>query len=249
MFSNSYIFRFAGIMVIIVALLLAGAARLLKPFQDENIKIEKIQSILSAANIQSEKETAEETYYKYLVEEIAINKDGEIVSLFKNKSLEKGTIRPFEINLKEQLALLADEKTAESALFPVYLLEKEGAKLVVITMRGKGLWGPLYGNVALKDDYNTVAGAIFDHDKETPGLGSEINQTWFEEQFIGKQMFDENGVFVSVKAVKGGVANSSDVKIEHGVDAISGGTITSDGLSDMIKDNFEIYIPYIKKQK
>ena len=248
MFSNSYIFRFAGIMVIIVALLLAGAARLLKPFQDQNIKIEKIQSILTAANIESEKENAEKVYYKHLIKEIAVNTKGDVVSLFKDTTLEKGDVRPFDVDLKTQLALLADPKTAETAIFPAFILEKDGKQLFVISMRGKGLWGPLYGNIALKEDYNTIAGAIFDHDKETPGLGAEINQSWFEEQFVDKQIFNKNGDFVSIKVVKGGVENSSEVEKSHGVDAISGGTITSDGLSDMIKDNLEIYIPYIKKQ-
>lgn len=248
MFSNAYIFRFAAIMVIIVALLLSGAARLLKPFQDENIKIEKIQSLLTSADIESTTKNAADLYKKHLVKEIAINKDGDIISEFNGTDFIKGDIRPFDINLKVQLAKLNNEKTASEAVFPAFILDNNGEKLFIISMRGKGLWGPLYGNIALKEDFNTVSGAIFDHDKETPGLGSEINETWFEKQFIGKKIFDEQGNFISIKAVKGGVANSSDVKLEHGVDAISGGTITSDGLSDMIKDNLEIYIAYIKKQ-
>lgn len=250
-YSNAYIFRYSAIMVIIVAIMLTGAARLLKPKQDNNIKIEKIQGILSSANIASEKSNAEKTYNEHLIREIAVNEKGEIISVFQNQKLEIGSIRPFNINLKDMQTLhekkLNNEAISQEPLYPVIILEHNSDTLFVFPMRGRGLWGPLYGNIALKSDLNTIAGAVFEHDKETPGLGAEINQEWFEKQFIGKKIFNEtDGSFLSVKVVKGGIKNSSLPEI-HGVDAISGGTITSDGLSNMIKSNFEIYLPYIKK--
>ncbi len=104
----------------------------------------------------------------------------------------------------------------------------------------------LGGNIAFDSDFNTVAGTSFDHKSETPGLGAEINTKEFQNQFKGKQIFDQNGNFVSVSVVKGGVANSAINPI-HGVDAVSGGTITSNGTSEMLKDCIENYVSYIKK--
>ncbi len=129
------------------------------------------------------------------------------------------------------------------------MAEKNGEKMFIIPLLGKGLWGPVYGNLALAGDFNTVTGATFGHDKETPGLGAEIEQDFFEEQFIGKKILDDNGKFVSIQVVKGGAKMLPANQQIHGVDAISGGTITSNGVSDMLKSNLENYIGYINKHK
>ena len=110
-------------------------------------------------------------------------------------------------------------------------------------MRGVGLWGPIWGNIAFESDFNTIAGATFDHKGETPGLGAEINTSWFEDEFKGKTIFDEQGKFVSVNVVKGGAGENAP----HAVDAISGGTITSNGVKDMLLTGLDNYVPYIKK--
>ena len=112
-------------------------------------------------------------------------------------------------------------------------------------LRGKGLWGPIWGYIALKNDFNTIAGAVFDHKGETPGLGAEINTTEFEQKFLNKQIFDQNENFVSVKVIKG-IVKPDDL---HSVDAISGGTITSKGLEDMIFNGLSSYLPFIKRTK
>ena len=120
--------------------------------------------------------------------------------------------------------------------------KENGEKNFIIPMVGKGLWGPIWGYVALKQDMNTIAGATFDHKTETPGLGAEIKEEEFEKQFIGKSIFDDNE-FVSVLVLKGGVKEGE----EHSVDGISGGTITSNGVSEMIERTLRIYEPYFKK--
>jgi len=140
------------------------------------------------------------------------------------------------------------DKSTKAPEYPLYVCEKEGKTYYIIPLRGKGLWGPLYANIAFEDDMNTIFGANFSHDKETPGLGAEIATSKFADQFIGKTIFDSDMNFVSVKVVKGGVANSN-INILHGVDAISGGTITSNGVTNMIKDCLENYVEYIKKTK
>ena len=103
---------------------------------------------------------------------------------------------------------------------------------------------PIWGTIALKSDWRTVAGISLDHKSETPGLGAEINTDAFENQFIGKSIFDENMQFTSIKLIKGGAGPDNP----HGVDAISGGTLTCNGVTAMLKNCLSNYEPFIKKQ-
>jgi Na+-transporting NADH:ubiquinone oxidoreductase subunit C len=137
------------------------------------------------------------------------------------------------------------EKPLEERNLPVYVGPKEDQKIYVLPVRGKGLWGPIWGYVAIEDDFNTIYGTNFSHQSETPGLGAEIANRPFQKQFIGKKIFDEAGKFVSVSVVKKDV--SPDAK--HKVDGISGGTITSNGVDNMLKDVIGDYLPYIKKMR
>lgn len=248
MFSNSYIFRFASIMVILVAALLAIAALVLKPYQENNKRIEKMQDILAAINIPSTPANAITLYEKHLQREIAVNTDGDIVSVFSNGQLTEGSIRPFDINIKELLKIIADNKagkTGKEAVLPVFVMTgKDGKAYYVFPVRGRGLWGPIWGNVALYDDLNTIYGTKFDHQGETPGLGAEINTDFFRNQFVNKKIFDESGKYTSVAVVKGGITDP-----DHQVDAISGGTITSNGVSEMLLTGLENYLPFIDKNK
>lgn len=231
MFSNRYIFIYSTILVVVVAAVLAFAATSLKPFQDQNVRIEKIQNLLRAANIESTTENADELYSNYVKEELAIDVEGNIVSRFADGKLE-GNIRPFDINLKEQQYL---RKKGENAVAPVYVFEKDGQKSYIIPMLGNGLWGSISGNIALADDFNTVTGVTFDHASETPGLGAEIVTEGFRNRFLGKQLFDGEK-FVSVTVKKS--ANKGSL---HEVDALSGGTITSEGVSNMLKNDLSFY--------
>ena len=251
MFTNRYIFIYASMMVIIVAAILSSAASFLKPFQQQNIRTEKIMNILSAVSISTEKSEADANYEKYIVEEYTINREGEITSVFKNGNLETGEVRAFDIDLKVELKKLSELKAGKSneePLFPLYVCQKDGKTFYVLPMRGAGLWGPVWGNIALAEDYNTIFGANFDHEGETPGLGAEISTAIFEDQFPGKTIFDDQYNFKSIMVVKGGAGVLPPAEQIHGVDAISGGTITSNGVNDMIRDCLENYVPYIKKQ-
>lgn len=249
MFSNRYIFIYASVMVIIVAAVLSAASQILKPYQEMNVKNEKFQGILSAAEVKVPRNDAGENYTKYIVEELAIDQEGNIVSRYANGKQELGEVRPFDIVLKEMLRLKQDateKSNSAKPVWPLYIMEKDGKRQYIVPLYGVGLWGPIWGNIAFESDFNTVSGTFFDHKSETPGLGAEINADWFQEEFKGKQIFDQNNEFVSVKVVKGGVANSA-VTPAHGVDAISGGTITSNGVSEMLANCLENYVPFIKK--
>ena len=126
----------------------------------------------------------------------------------------------------------------------LYLYEKEGQSGYVIPTTGNGLWGKVYANVALADDLNTITGITFSHDSETPGLGAEITSDAFCSQFIGKQILDNSGNVVSVAVVK-----HADPSDPHQVDAISGGTMTSNGVSAMLLDELKRYQDYISSQR
>ena len=187
--SNSYIFIYSVVMVVIVAAILSTAATLLKPMQQQNIKNEKMSSILASVNIESTPENAEELYNQYITQELVVNEKGEVVGTYANGQLT-GETRAFDDNLKtEQFK----QSKGQNFVAPLYVLQNQGETYYVIPMLGKGLWGPVWGNMALKDDFNTVVGVIFDHKGETPGLGAEISTSQFESQFVDKTIFDENG--------------------------------------------------------
>ncbi len=239
-FTNRYIFVYATVLVIVVAAVLSITAVVLKPRQTENAKTEKIQNLLAAINVQASFQDADALYKKYFVEELGINKEGEIVSTY-HVSDEKldGNERPFGINLKKQQTFL---KEGKAAVFPLYIFEKDGEKGYVVPMYGNGLWGPIWGNIAFGPDFNTVMGVSFGHKGETPGLGAEIATPMFQQRFIGKKIFNKEGQFTSIAIKK--AANSAS---ESEVDAISGGTITSNGVSDMLKNDLDFYQNYRNK--
>ena len=226
--KNSNTFAFATIMVIIVAALLSTAAIELKPFQDRNVELEKKQNILSSVGVTIDRNGAEEIYDTYIKSEIVLNAKGEEV---------EGSA--FDLDLGVEM-----KKDANAQLLPLFISEVEGVTRYIIPLRGKGLWGPIWGFISLKEDLNSVFGAVFDHKSETPGLGAEINGAKFEDPFSGKSIF-EGKEFTSIKVVKGG-AEEGDM---HGVDGISGGTITSDGVSDMLDERLRMYLPYFSRIK
>ncbi len=236
-FSNKYIFIYATVLVVIVAAVLSTTAVVLKPYQTKNIETEKIQNLLAAVNIEASFDEAENMYKKYFKEELAINKEGAIVSRYDiNTGNLEGDIRPFAIDVKKHQALL---KAGDDVAFPLYIYEKDGQKGYVIPLQGAGLWGDIWGNIALASDFNTVVGVNFGHASETPGLGAEIATKAFQEPFAGKHIYDADGNFVSVPVRKNAVDND--------VDAISGGTITSTAVSDMLYNDLNFYQNYRNK--
>lgn len=241
--SNSYIFIYASIMVVLVAVILTSANLALKPLQEKNKQNEKMINLLRVIGIEANAENSAELYDQYLVKEVIIDGEGNESSIYAKGAFEIGKTRAFNVNLKS--ALNDVNKNGITAM-PMYVMENAGEKFYIIPVFGKGLWGPVYGNVALKEDKNTVAAVSFGHDAETPGLGAEIVDAPFTSMFIGKQIFN-NGEFVSVAVVKGGVANQNKVAMENGVDAISGSTLTCNGVSDMIEDCMVNYVNYLKK--
>lgn len=235
--SNFYIFTYAAVMVILVAAVLSLAATGLKPLQEKNIEIAKKLDILRTVDkglesdkAESKNDYVESEYGKYITESFIVNSAGD-----KMDGLDA-----FVINLKKENA-----KPAEERNLPVYVsTNDDGSKNYIFPVLGNGLWGPLWGYVALNDDFVSIAGAVFDHKGETPGLGAEISLKPFQDQFKGKKIYSSTGEFVSIQVNKAGIPET-----ESSVDAISGGTITSKGLEEMLIDCLSLYDSFITKQK
>ncbi len=229
-FSNRYIFIFSSVMVIAVAILLAMAATMLQPQQLKNLEIDKKKSMLESIGIESKPETTESLYDKYINQSFVLNSKGEKIE----------GIDAFNVVLKDE-----QKKPPEEQYLPVFkATPDDGENVIIIPVEGKGLWGLIWGYISVKSDMNTIYGATFDHKGETPGLGAEINTRPFESMFVGKKLYEADK-FVSIGVIKGGVKNN----VQHNVDAISGGTITSKGLEKMIADCIAKYNDYLLKNR
>lgn len=229
-FSNKYIFIFSSVMVVLVATLLSLAATLLQPAQEKNLEIEKKKSMLESINIPADRNNAEELYDKYIKESFVLNSKGDVIE----------GVDAFKVVMN-----IEQKKPVEQQNLPVFRASPDdGEKVIILPVEGKGLWGPIFGYVSLKSDMNTIYGVTFDHKGETPGLGAEINTNSFEGMFPGKKLFEADKL-VSIKVLKGGAKKDDP----HGVDAISGGTITSKGLEKMLLDCMGKYNDYFLKNR
>ena len=225
--SNVYTVIYASVMVAVVAAVLAFTAMSLKGKQQDNIKIDKMKQILASIGVEATTENAQEEYGKYIKEELVLNSEGKVVGK-----------EAFGIKVAEQVKLPAEERK-----LPVFVAELEnGSTKYIIPMYGAGLWGPIWGYISLDDNGSTIYGAYFAHQGETPGLGAEIDKPAFSNQFKGKKFFI-GGEFKSITVEKVGQKplNGADY-----VDAITGGTITSQGVSAMIDNSFAPYKTYLK---
>lgn len=236
--SNTYIVTYATILVVVVAAVLSFAAIKLQPMQQANVKTEKMGAILStigegtqAGMVSDKNKYIEEEFGKFITKAFFVDSTG------------TATDAPTE-QVLASLNNLPAVFAARSAM-PVFIATVDGGKTeYVVPMTGKGLWGPVWGYIALNEDCNTVMGAVFDHKSETPGLGAEISTKPFQDQFIDKQIFNKDGLFVSIDLTKG---KGSSAGNPYAVDAISGGTLTSNGVKAMIFNCLGDYVPFFEK--
>ena len=230
--SNGYTFGFAAAMVLVVASVLAFTASTLKDLQAENVRKEKMQNILSTIGIKTDREGAEKLFNEYIVEQLALKNDGTVDT----------TVDAFsEIDLAIEL-----KKNPQEQRFPLYVANVESAQYYIIPLRGAGLWNAIWGYIALNEDKNSIKGVVFDHQGETAGLGAEITQQWFMDRFLEEKIFDASGALVGITVSKTNNDPNDTDKDDHEVDAISGATITGDGVSDMIIERLQHYLPYLK---
>ena len=215
--SNVYIITYSVVMVVIVAVLLSLAALGLKSRQEANILNEKKTQIVKALGY----DVVTTSYDDVVAEAVLLDAEGNVV--------ENDTQKVFD-------ALQSVKDTRAEGKFPIF---KATDGSVVVPLYGAGLWGPIWGYVALASDMNTVKGIVLDHAGETPGLGAEITTAKHQAMYVDKTIF-EGEELVGITLKKGG----ADKNNPHEVDAITGGTKTSDGVSAMIKDCLVSYQPY-----
>ena len=229
--SNSYTIIYSVIIVIVVAFLLAFVSKGLEKRQNDNVALDKKKQILYALNIRNiNDEEAAAKYDEVVKADNIIDTEGNITEEGKEGAESTG----FKLNS-------ADKKAGRLAVF---VCDVEGQKKYVIPVYGMGLWGPIFGYIAVNDDGNTVYGAYFNHDSETAGLGAEIKDdvSW-QERFQGKTIFNEDASDV-ILAVKKKTDNEASQ-----VDAITGATLTSDGVSLMLHDDIMLYQKFFNNIK
>ena len=227
--SNKHTYIFSALMVVSVAFVLSFTSESLKDLQNANVKKEKMQNILSTVGINVTRDESESLYKDYISEELSLKSDGTIDS----------EINAFNINLALEV-----KKDLDIQRYPLYIANVENEKFYVIPLRGAGLWAEIWGYIALREDINTIKGVSFDHKSETAGLGAEITEDWFIDSFTDEKINDSQGNFVGVYLTKSNNDPRNEDKMDNEVDAISGATITGDGVSDMIIERVQNYLPY-----
>ncbi len=228
--SNSYIIAYSCVMVVVVAFLLAFVSSALKPTQDVNVALDKKKQILAALNIRNlSDEQSSEEYAKVINADAVIDEQGNVT----NPGTKGGEKAGFLLNS-------ADYKAGRLAIYDCTV---EGKRKFVVPVYGMGLWGPIWGYIAVNEDGNTVYGAYFNHEGETAGLGSEIkdSKAW-QDLFKGKTIYGVDGKPVLC------VKKTSEIKDRScEVDGVTGATLTSVGVSNMLQEGFAKYRNYLKK--
>lgn len=219
--NNFYIVTYSVIMVVIVAVLLSVASLALKDRQTANQLNEKKQQIVKALGL----DPATSSYETVISEAAIVNAEGAAVEGVSDSDVFKAVD-----SYKESVA---------AARYPIFKAQ-DGS--VVVPLRGNGLWGEIWGYIALAPDMDTVKGVVFDHAGETPGLGAEITTPKHQAMYVGKKIYSGDDL-VAITLVKGGTKESNPA-YDHEVDAITGGTKTSNGVTEMLKTCLASYKPY-----
>lgn len=233
--SNGYTIIFTIIMVVVVGSLLAFFANVTKERRDNNNKVKTQIDILNAMGIDATRTNATEMFQKYITKQYIIKG---VEATEDNQA--------YLVNLKKEQDNAKQGKTQK---LPLFIGNKEGKTIYIIPVRGTGLWGAIWGYIALNDDLKSINGVFFDHDSETPGLGSNITEAFFTDDFKDEMLYDKKGNFKAVAISKSNGDPNNEDKTDNAVDAISGATITGNGVGDMLKKGVGLYLPYFKTLK
>ena len=230
--SNTYQILYAAVMVLLVGTLLAFIYMALKPKQNENIANDTRKQILSALHIAATDDAqVKDMYEKYIIQDMLVDAQGNIIDTAKNVA--------FDVPMKKNVKL----PVAERQLPVMKCRMDDGSIKYVLPVYGAGLWGPIWGYIAVNDDGNTIYGANFSHEGETPGLGARIAEQPFQDEFKDKHLFVD-GKFRSVAVLKKGQKATNGAEQ---IDALTGATITSRGVSDMMEACLAPYEAFLKK--
>lgn len=225
--SNLYIIMYAAVLTVTVAVVLSLISESLKEPQARNELLDRKTEILKSVGKADVEDI--EGFFAERIDGKVINASGEIVD----------TVQAIDVVLAQEA-----KKPADQRLYPFYIYTADDrTEKYIIPMRGSGLWGPIWGNIALNSDLETIAGVSFGHESETPGLGAEITTDDYQGQFPGLSLY-RNGQFVGIESKKGELRYP-----QNQVPVISGATITADGVSAMIRSDLSNYLEYFKSQQ
>lgn len=242
--SNTYIIIFSAVLTIVLGGLLSLANQGLKPMQQKSEELDTKKKILSAVTeIRRMKGNEVLSLYSETIESIVVDIDGEII-----EKDEKGApIIAENVDIAKNF-----KKAPEARMYPVFKYHKPGDKdaveAYIFPVYGKGLWGPIWGFIALETDLNTIKGTSFDHKTETPGLGARITTAEIRDRYHGKKLFDDSGNLLSIRMLKG-ENNPPGALDDHHIDGLSGATLTGNGVNEMLESYFQYYLNYINKTK
>ncbi len=238
--SNGYTFGFAIVLVVVVGTVLAILSMGLKDKQNQNQEVKKKIDILKAMlpveqGDKINRSNAEETFKAY------INEDDALILSPTGEVIGKGA-EAFKIDVQKDFKDKTIDK--KDRKYPLFIAKNDGKTIYIMPIVGKGLWGPIWGNVSLGDDMKTIVGVSFGHKGETPGLGAEITQQFFKDRWINEIISDDNGDFTKFEVVKDGTGTQPQK-----IDGITGGTITSKGVEEMANRSLAVYAAYFKTLK
>ena len=245
MHSTKYIVGFVTVLTVVVAVVLSVLFSAWQPQVEINKAIFNKRAILSAVKDylgdNDPKKIPDEKVLEIFdrqVKQVALNMEGNIIDdeAVKTSGYAGGKA--------EHIDMAKEKKKPEAErILPLYEFSSDQGVMYIVAVRGNGLWDEIWGYIALKSDFSTIAGASFDHKAETPGLGAEIKDNpSFPAKLIDKKLYASNGDYVGITVVKNGAKNDP-----HKIDGISGATVTCVGVGEMLYRGINYYQPYFKK--
>ncbi len=233
--GNAYTIIYASVMVILVAFLLAFVAQVLGPTQKANEDNDKKSQILAALGIEKGSDYDVEAKYKELITNDMIYGEDAAKPLKTGEKLDQDGFK-------------VPNKELSPSNRPLYVAKVDGQTKYVIPMTGAGLWGGIWGYVALNEDCETVFGTYFSHESETAGLGARITEKWFQDLFKNKKLHDKNPDQIALSVVKKGKEDKNADPATY-VNGVTGATLTSNGVSDMIQKGIGMYADILNNLK
>ncbi|MEQ5790766.1 FMN-binding protein [Muricauda sp. NFXS6] len=241
--SNRYTVLFSVAMVIVVGIGLSTLSVVLKPMIERNKEIEKKQNILfvmevksgSDGNLPVGREEVDELYERFI---------GDRQYMIKGDSVMR-TQEAFGVDLMKEMRIARANPGYEPRL-PFFVGERDGETFYIFPVQGKGLWGNIWGHVSLSQSLDRLGGVVFDHEKETAGLGANMTEPFFRDDFIGEHFLDGEGTYQGITVKKGNGDPMNTNKEDGLIDAMAGATITSSGISTMLHTGIRMYLPYLR---
>ncbi len=230
--SNLYTIIYSTVLVLVVGVVLSVVYQALRPQQLENIANDTKRQILASARIAPENgESVAQLFDSHISERYIVNSKGEKID---------GNTDPFKVNVAMEV-----KKPAEERMLPVFECTTDNGLKYIVPVYGAGLWGPQSGAMWLSMTMATPSTAHISLTREKPRVSYEIEKPTFSGQFDGKNIFSDNGEFTSVAVVKTGKEPAGRAWVH----AVSGGTITSQGVQKMLFDSLGTYSAFFRELK